>query len=254
MIRVLIVDDEPPARAKLRRYLAGERGVEVAGEATCGREAVELIASLAPDLVFLDVQMPDMTGFEVVDALGGEAAPHVVFVTAHEQYAVRAFEIHALDYLLKPVGPDRFASVLERARAAIERPDRGDLAARLASLLESLPAPRSYAERILVPVGERSIFLEVGRIDRVRADRNYVILYAGGAEYTLRGTMDALQRRLDPARFLRANRSEIVRIEAVREVQPWFHGDYRLVLSDGAEVAWTRRFVDRAPDTLLRTL
>ena len=254
MIRVLIADDEPPARSKLRRYLAGETDVEVAGEATCGREAVEMILSLAPDLVFLDVQMPDMDGFEVVDALGTDASPHVVFVTAHDQYAVRAFEVHALDYLLKPVGPDRFAKVLDRARAAIAHPTGDDLTARVSALLESLPAQRRHAERILVPAGARSIFLEVDRIDRVRADRNYVILHAGGKEYTLRGTMDALQRRLDPSRFLRANRSEIVRIDAVREVQPWFHGDYRLVLADGTEVPWTRRYVDRAPSTLLRGL
>jgi two-component system LytT family response regulator len=254
MLRVLIVDDERPARSKIRRYLERESDVEIAGEATCGREAVELILGLGPDLVFLDVQMPDVDGFGVLDALGGKVLPHVVFVTAHDHYALRAFEVHALDYLLKPVSPERFKKVLERVRNQIARPGAADLTASVGRLLEALQQRSRFAERILVPSGDRAFFLEVDRIDRVEAARNYVVLHAAGKTHMLRGTIEGLFRRLDPARFIRANRSEIVRIDSIREVQPWFHGEFRLILADGTCVMWTRRYVDRASDILLRQI
>jgi two-component system LytT family response regulator len=255
MLRVLIVDDERPAREKIRRYLGAEPDVEVVGEAASGREAVEAILRLKPDLVFLDVQMPDVDGFGVLDALeAADMPPRVVFVTAHDQYAVRAFEVHALDYLLKPVSPERFGKVLDRARAQSERRGSDDLADRVGRLLEGLQRGPQYAERILVPSGDTAFFLEVDRIDRVEAARNYVVLHAGGEAHTVRGTIDGLYRRLDPARFIRANRSEIVRVDGIREVQPWFHGEYRLVLADGTCVMWTRRYIDRSSDALLRKI
>jgi two-component system LytT family response regulator len=252
MLRILIADDESPARGKIRRYLAEELDVEVAAEATRGREAVELILSARPDLVFLDVQMPDLDGFGVVDALADEPLPYIVFVTAHDQYAVRAFEVHAFDYLLKPVSPDRFRKTLDRVRKRIASERAGDLNARVSLLLEQIHQKPQYAERILVPAGERAFFLDVDRIDRVEAARNYVVLHSGGQSYTLRGTIEGLYRKLDPAKFIRANRSEIVRVGSIREVQPWFHGEYRLVLSGGAQVMWTRRYIDRSSEALLR--
>jgi two-component system LytT family response regulator len=252
-LRVVIVDDERPARTKLRRYLAAEPDVEVVAEASGGIAAVEAIRATQPDLVFLDVQMPDLDGFGVVEALAGDPAPRVVFVTAHDRYAVKAFEVHALDYLLKPVGPDRFAVVLARARREIERAGAApDLAERIARLVEDMRGAPRYAERILVTSGERGQLLEVSRLDRVEADRNYVTLHAGRDVYRMRGTLDRLERRLDPSVFVRVNRSTIVRVGAIKEVQPWFHGEYRIVLVDGTEVTWTRTHLDRAAELFLR--
>jgi two-component system LytT family response regulator len=250
-LRVVIVDDERPARAKLRRYLAAEPDVEVVAEASGGLAAVEAIRDARPDLVFLDVQMPDLDGFGVVEALGGDPSPRVVFVTAHDRYALKAFEVHALDYLLKPVGPERFAKVLERARREAERSEPA-LAERVARIVEDLRERPRYAERIYVTEGERGLLLEVARVDRVVADRNYVTLHAGADAYRVRGTLDGLARRLDPSKFVRVNRSALVRVEAIREVHPWFHGEYRIVLGDGTELTWTRTHLDRASELFLK--
>lgn len=250
LLRVLIADDERPARAKLRRYLAEDATIEVVGEATCGREAVELIRGTEPDLVFLDVQMPDLDGFAVLDELDADERPNVVFVTAHDEFALRAFEVHALDYVLKPTSRDRFAKVVEHARRRIADVESGKLAERLESLLADARAHRRYADRLLVPSGERSIVVPVARIDAVKADRNYVILRVGGAEHRMRGTLDSLTQRLDPERFVRVNRSEVVNVDRIREVQAWFHGDSLVVLQDGSTVVWTRRYFDQAPEWL----
>lgn len=249
-MRVVLVDDERPARAKLRRYLADEDGVDVIGEADGGRQALDVIRDLRPDLVFLDVQMPDMDGFAVVEALGDEA-PAVVFVTAHDEFALRAFDVHALSYMLKPVSPTRFRETLARVRERLNLGERGDVAAKVEKALANARARESYAERLLVPDGDRSVFVRVESIDRIEADRNYVVLHAGGVEYRMRATIEGIAARLDPSRFLRANRSTVVRLDAVAEVQPWFHGEYRLRMDDGAEVMWTRTYIERAPASVL---
>jgi two-component system, LytTR family, response regulator len=251
-LRVVIVDDERPARAKLRRYLAAEPDFDVIAEASGGLRGVEVIRVTHPDLVFLDVQMPDLDGFGVVEALAGDPAPYVVFVTAHDRYAVRAFEVHAFDYLLKPVGADRFAKVLERVRREVARKDGPALAERVARLVEDLRGVPRYAERILVTEGERGVPVDVDRIDRVEADRNYVTLHAGSDVYRLRGTLEGLERKLDPSKFVRVNRSTLVRIDSIKEVHPWFHGEYRVVLVDGTEVTWTRTHLDRAAEIFLK--
>ena len=245
-MRILIVDDEAPARAKMRRYVAEYAEDEVVGEAENGIEAVERISELQPDLVFLDVQMPELDGFGVIDAIGIDAMPHVVFVTAFDEYALKAFEVRALDYLLKPFTPERFAAVMDRARAEMARtsgPGNTDLRGKLEALLAAVtPARPRYLQRILVHQGNRALLLPVERIDRVEADRNYVRLHSGGTVFTLRGSITSLGERLDPEKFLRINRSEIVRLDAVKELQPWFHGDYRVVMGDGATLMWSRRY------------
>ena len=246
VVRILIVDDEAPARAKMRRYVAESSDIEIVGEAETGVEAVERIAELQPDLVFLDVQMPELDGFGVIEAVGVESMPHVVFVTAFDEYALKAFEVRALDYLLKPFTPERFAAVIDRARAEIARTS-GDDSAELRSKLEALLGavatgrPR-YLQRILVHHANKALLLPVERIDRVEADRNYVRLHSGATAFTLRGSLTSLAERLDPEKFLRINRSEIVRLDAVKELQPWFHGDYRVVMGDGTTLMWSRRF------------
>jgi two-component system, LytTR family, response regulator len=245
-VRVLIVDDEAPARAKVRRYLGEHDDIQIAGEAENGVEAVDRIAALAPDLVFLDVQMPELDGFGVIDAIGVESMPHVVFVTAFDEYALRAFEVRALDYLLKPFTPERFVAVLERARAQVARASSGgstELNAKLTALLQTVAAGRpKYLQRVLVHQENRALLISVDRIDRVEADRNYVRLHSAGTAFTLRGSITALADRLDPEKFLRINRSEIVRLDAVKELQPWFHGDYRVVMGDGTTLMWSRRY------------
>ncbi|HEY6322066.1 MAG TPA: response regulator [Thermoanaerobaculia bacterium] len=258
MIRALIADDERPARRKLRQLLSREADFEVVGEAADGVEAVAAIRAAAPDVVFLDVQMPRLDGFGVIAEVGVEAMPLVVFVTAFDEHALRAFEVHALDYLLKPFAPSRLRRLLDRLRRQLASHahaaapaggevqaagDAGDLARRIEQLLAAMrPAPE-YPRQLLVERGEgRQALLAVDQIDLVRAEANYLRIFANGAEYRRRGTLRDLAGRLDPARFLRLNRSEIVRLETVREVQPWFHGDAKVVLRDGSVLTWSRRF------------
>jgi two-component system LytT family response regulator len=250
-MRVLIVDDERPARAKLRRLLAAEPDVEVVAEAANGAEAVAAIHDCRPDVVFLDIQMPVMDGFGVVDAVGLERMPYVVFATAYDAHAIRAFEVRALDYLLKPFAPERLRRVLDRVRAELQRAP-----ARASGAVDVEPASRrdrlataideagrgGRLTRLLVHEEGRAILLPVARVDSLESDRNDVVLHAQGRTYSVRATLSDLAARLDPEAFLQISRSAIVRLDAVREMQPWFHGDYRVVLHDGRVLPWSRRY------------
>jgi two-component system LytT family response regulator len=226
-VRVLIVDDEEPARRKIRRLLSGEADVEIVGEATTGTEAIDAIRRLSPDLVFLDVQMPPPDGFGVVEALGRDRAPDVVFVTAFDEHALRAFEVRALDYLLKPVTPARFREALDRARERLSTP--------------ATPKARPLA-RILVRDDTKAFLLSLERVDRIEADGNYVRLHSNGRSFMVRMAIGAIAARLDADTFLRISRSAIVRLDAIKELHPWFHGDYHVVMTDGARLTWTRRY------------
>ena len=227
-MRVLIVDDEEPARRKIRRLLSGETDVEIVGEAATGTEAIEAIRRLTPDLVFLDVQIPPPNGFGIIDALGRDNAPDVIFVTAFDEHALRAFEVRALDYLLKPVTPARLREALDRARERLEQ--------------SAAPArPRPLA-RILVRDDTKAFLLALDRVDRIEADGNYVRLHSNGRSFTVRMAIGALAGRLDADQFLRISRSAIVRLDAIKELHPWFHGDYHVVMTDGARLTWTRRY------------
>jgi two-component system LytT family response regulator len=250
-VRVLIADDEPPARAKLRRFLAADPEIAVAGEAASGTEAVEMIGRLRPDLVFLDIQMPGADGFGVLQAIDPAALPHVVFVTAYDEYALRAFEVHAVDYLLKPFDADRFRTALARAKERVRARLRagGDgLDERIRRVLaEARPAP-AYLERVLVRTGMRAVFLRTDEVDWLEAEENYVRLHAGAESYLVRGTLAGLEERLDPARFIRVHRSHIVNLASIRELHPWSHGDWMIVLHDGRELMLSRRYRDRIPE------
>jgi two-component system LytT family response regulator len=252
MIRALIADDERPARRKLRELLARESDFEVVAEAADGVEAVAAIREASPDVVFLDIRMPRLDGFEVIAEVGVEAMPLVVFVTAFDEHALRAFEVHALDYLLKPFAPSRFQRLLGRLRRQLGAPaaaaavPAGDLAQRIERLLAAMrPAP-DYPRQLLVERGSgssgRQALLAVDQIDLVRAEGNYLRFFSQGVEHRRRGTLRDLEGRLDPARFVRLNRSEIVRLGAIRELQPWFHGDARVILQDGSVLTWSRRY------------
>jgi two-component system LytT family response regulator len=250
-LRVLIVDDEAPARRKILRLLREEPAVEIAGEADSGEAAVAAIKKQRPDLVFLDVQMPGLDGFGVIQALNAAKTPlpRVVFITAHDRFALRAFEVHAFDYLLKPVSEERFREALRRARIQHEQSADG-FASRLGAMLEQLQRERSLPDRLLVQEHSRSIFVPVKEISWVEADRNYVLLHCGKKTHTLRGTLDTLQNTLDPKLFVRINRGTLVRLDAIRELLPWFHGEYKVMLHDSTELRWSRRYVSQRPELL----
>jgi two-component system LytT family response regulator len=248
-LRVLIADDEAPARRKLVRFLGEHDDVEVVAEASNGVDAVDFIVQTQPDVVFLDVQMPDLDGIGVAEALlAQESPPRVVFATAFDAYAVKAFELSALDYLLKPYDRARFERTLERARQAVERPAavRDDLAA----LLREIRHDERYARRVLVSADGRSSFVPVSEIVRIEADGNNATLYTRRGTFTLRATMDSLESRLDPEKFARVHRSHLVNIDEIAEINAWFHGDYKLRLRDGCELTWSRRYAAKRPDLL----
>jgi two-component system LytT family response regulator len=253
-LRVVIVDDEAPARRKILRLLRDEAGVEVAAEADSGEAAIEAVAKLHPDLVFLDVQMPGMDGFAVVQAISSSASvadrvPRIVFITAHDQYALRAFEVHALDYLLKPVGEVRFRAAMRRIRA--QHAQSGDaVTSRLRDMLEQLQREKSFPERLLIQENGRAFFLSVREIVWIESERNYLLLHCGKKTHTLRGTLDSIAETLDPKLFVRINRGNLVRLEAIRELLPWFHGEYKVVLHDNTELRWSRRYITQRPELL----
>jgi two-component system LytT family response regulator len=250
-LRVLIVDDEAPARRKILRLLREESSVQIAGEADGGEAAVAAIRKLRPDLVFLDVQMPGLDGFGVIQALNAAKVdlPRVVFITAHDRFALRAFEVHAFDYLLKPVDEQRFREALRRVRIQHEQSVDG-FAARLGVMLENLQREKSLTDRLLVQEDSRAYFVLVKDISWVEADRNYVLLHCGRKTHTLRSTLDTLQSTLDPKLFVRINRGTLVRLDAIRELLPWFHGEYKVMLRDDTELRWSRRYVSQRPELL----
>jgi two-component system LytT family response regulator len=249
--RVLVVDDEAPARRKILRLLREEPAVEIAGEADSGDAAIAAIKKQHPDLVFLDVQMPGLDGFGVIQSLNAAKIPlpRVVFVTAHDRFALRAFEVHAFDYLLKPVGEERFREALRRARSQREQSADG-FASRLGAMLEQLQREKSLPDRLLVQEDSRAIFVPVKEISWVEAERNYVLLHCGKKTHTLRSTLEALQNLLDPKLFVRVNRGTVVRLDAIRELLPWFHGEYKVLLYDNTELRWSRRYVSQRPELL----
>lgn len=248
MIKVLIADDEAPARRKILDLLAAESDVQVVAEAADGIEAVRQIRATSPDLVLLDIQMPRLDGFGVVEQIGTEGIPALVFITAYDEHALKAFEVHALDYLLKPFSPTRFRQVLDRVRRQIAVGLPPDLGRRLEQLLGSVQPPARYPRHFLVEKGhEREVLLPADAIDRIVSDRNYLRLFSEGVEYLRRGSLNDFEKRLDPEKFLRINRAEVVRLDGVAEFQPWFHGDYRVRMKDGTTLMWSRRYRARTP-------
>lgn len=252
-LRVVVVDDEPLARARILELLEPHGDVTIVGEAGSGPEAVELIAGTAPDLAFLDVQMPELDGFGVLAALGPDRPPAVVFVTAYDRYALQAFEVHALDYLLKPFDRERFDAALDRVRAMRGRREAGEPDRRLAALLEEVTG-RRHLTRIAVRHDGRVRLVRVAEVDWIEAASNYVRLHVGPQRYLLRETMSALETRLDPEQFVRIHRSTIVNLERVRELEPFFHGDWVVKLHDGRQLTLSRTYRERFEARLGRAL
>jgi two-component system LytT family response regulator len=236
LMRTLIVDDESPARERLKRLLADIEGVELIGEAESGIQAVEMIERERPDLVLLDIQMPGLDGFEVIEAL--EDPPPVIFVTAYDEYAIRAFEVNALDYLLKPFSRERLAKAIRRAQETLA--EERDFAVRLGPLLESLADQGQYLARLAVRDRDRIRVLDIGEVDWIGIEGEQVMVHVGDQAYPIRRTLTELEARLDSACFFRAHRSAIVNLDRVKEVIPWFKGSHKLRLTTGAEVDLSR--------------
>jgi len=241
-LRVLIVDDEALARKRVRRLLQGEARVDVVGECANGPDAVAAIREQAPDLVLLDVQMPGMDGLAVIDAVGADRMPPVVFVTAHEAYALQAFDVHAVDYLLKPFDQDRLHEALNRARRRCgSRADNG-LPEQLAELVQNMQRRRSYLQRVAVRTDGRVLLVPVAEVDWLEPAGNYTCMHAGSKTHIIRETMARLEEQLDPVRFARIHRSTMINLNRIRELQPYFHGDYKVLLEDGTELTLSRNF------------
>jgi len=245
MIRTLIVDDEPLSRRKIREFLREDREIEVVGECGNGTQAVSAVRAVTPDLLFLDVQMPGMDGFAVLEELREDHMPFVIFVTAFDKYAVKAFEVRALDYLLKPFHRERFSRATERAKAQIRAAAGGDFTAQIRDLIQELRPQARYLERVIVKTSGTVFFLKTDEIDWISAEENYVRLHCGKASHLLREKISNLEAQLDPARFQRIHRSSIVNIDRIQKLHPHSHGDYQVVLHDGTELILSRQYRDR---------
>jgi two-component system LytT family response regulator len=248
-MRALIVDDEALARAALSRLLKQDGDITIVGECGDGETAVKSIRKMKPDVVFLDVQMPEMDGFQVIECVGVEEMPATIFVTAYDKYAMRAFDASAVDYLLKPFLPDRLSRALARARDRWQNRQDKDSAKRLFALLDNR-YPSDYIRRIAVASGGRIVFVAVEEIDWIGAEDNYARLHVGRNVYEVRETLQALMEKLDPGEFLRVHRSTIVNVRRIREVQPWFQGSHIIVLRSG-ETLRMSRYQKVAVDRLL---
>jgi two-component system, LytTR family, response regulator len=251
-LRAMVADDEPFARERVRRLLAEEPDVELVGEARDGLEAIAAIRREQPDLLLLDVQMPGKDGFQVLEALAPEETPIVIFLTAYEEYAVRAFEAAALDYLLKPFDEERFKKAVARARAQVLRlqDDAGGAPTPVAEGAPPADGAR-YLERLLIRTGGRVLFRRTDEIDWIEAYGNYVRLHAGAATYLMREPLSRLEARLDPAQFARIHRSTLVQIARIREISPASHGQSSVLLEDGTQLTLSRRYRRRLPPSLM---
>lgn len=261
-IRTLIVDDEPLARERLRGFLADDPSIQVVGEAGNGREAVGAILQLKPDLVFLDVQMPEMDGFAVIEALGDRVPPAVVFATAYDQFAVKAFEVHAVDYLLKPFDSDRLTATLQRvarrlqagsppsatastpvpAVAGAAAPSAAPGRPRLDGLLQDMKARPEGGARLVIKSDKKMVLVPFEEIDWVESADNYVVVHAGKENHIQRETLASMESRLPADRFVRISRSTIVNATRIKELQPLFHGEYAVILKNGARLTLTRTY------------
>jgi two-component system, LytTR family, response regulator len=244
MYRVLIVDDEPLARDRIRRLLNEESDMMVIGECADGISAVNSIKELLPDLVFLDVQMPEMDGLRVLHETGGQSYPAIVFVTAYDSYAIQAFEVHAVDYLLKPFDRQRFQGALQRVRQRLGEEKQNKLQSQIHEFMQSLGKSPQYHQRLAVKSDGRVILLNVTDVEWLESAGNYICLHVGKQTHIIRETLNQLEEHLDPKHFVRIHRSAIVNMDRVQELRPYFHGDYKIILHNGVELSLSRKYRD----------
>jgi len=252
-IRTLIVDDESLARERIREMLESDPEIEIVGDCANGKEAIQAISKLKPDLIFLDVEMPGIDGFQVLQSLESAEMPAVIFVTAYDQYAVRAFEIYALDYLLKPFDRERFQGSVRRAKEQLLKMS-DSMNERILSALEQIKTRPVHLERLVIKMNGHVFFIKAAEIDWLEAEGNYVRLHSGKESYLLRDTISALEAQLDPKQFLRVHRSAIVNIDRIQELQPWFHGEYRIILREGVQLTLSRSYREKLHELLGRSL
>ncbi len=253
-IRALIADDEALARKFIRRMLKDDRDVEIVGECSNGKEAVAMIRKENPDLVFLDVQMPEMDGFAVLEAIRIERMPEIIFATAYEQYAIRAFELHALDYLLKPFDQARFKEAIKHAKERFRSLRQNDGRMQISALLDSIKSKPQYLDRLVIKAGGRITFLSTREINWVEADDKYVHLHTGKVSPMVRQTLSAMEAQLDPKKFRRIHRSAIVNVERIKELQPLFSGEHSILLEDGTKLTLSRNYKDQLFELLGKPL
>ena len=253
-IRALIVDDEALARKFIRRMLRDDRDFEIIGECGNGKEAVARIKEDIPDVVFLDVQMPEMDGLAVLESVGIERLPEIIFTTAYEQYAIRAFELHALDYLLKPFDQARFKDAIKYAKERFRSGHQNDGRTQIRALLENIKNKSQYLERLVIKSGGRITFLRTDEINWIEADDKYVHLHTGKARPMVRQTLSAMEEQLDPAKFRRVHRSAIVNVDRIAELQSLFSGEYSILLQDGTKLTLSRNYKDKLFDLLGKPL
>lgn len=246
-IRTLIVDDEALARDRLRQLLQHHPEIELVGECTDGRQAVSLIEQEDPALIFLDIQIPELDGFEVLDAIDTDPMPVIVFVTAHDQFALRAFEVHAVDYLLKPFDRQRFDTALSRALERVKNRESAAHQERQSAVLTELRPPGKPLERLAVKSAGRVLLIKVADLDWIQSAHNYVELHVGEQTHLLRETMSSIEGRLPADKFVRISRSVIVNIDRIKELRPLFYGEYTVVLQNGARLTLSRRYRDKLP-------
>ena len=244
-IRALIVDDEALARKFIRRMLKDDREIEVVGEASNGKEAVAMIGKHHPDVVFLDVQMPEMNGFEVLESIQADHLPEIIFTKAYEQYSIRAFELHALDYLLKPFDQARFKDAIKHAKERFRSERQQDGRLQIGALLESIRNKPEYLDRVVIKSGGRITFLNTREINWIEADDKYVHLHTDKTNPMVRQTLSAMETQLDPKKFRRIHRSAIVNVERIKELQPLFNGEHSIVLENGTRLTLSRNYKDK---------
>ena len=251
-IRAVIADDEALARKFIRRMLKDEPDVEIIGECANGREAISMIKSEKPDLIFLDVQMPEKDGFAVLQSI--PELPEIIFTTAYEQYAVRAFELHALDYLLKPFDQVRFRDAIRHAKARLRSTRDKDVRRQINALLQSVEKKPQYLDRLVIKSGGRISFLSTDQINWIEADDKYVLLHTGRINPMVRQTLNAMEAQLDPKKFKRIHRSAIVNVARIKELQPMFNGEHSVLLEDGTKLTLSRSYKDKLFDLLGKPL
>ncbi len=255
MIRAIIIDDEPLAREKVQLFAKGETDIEIVDICANGHEAIASYHQFKPDLLFLDIQMPEMTGFDVLSHLHSDPLPGVIFITAYDEYALRAFEFHALDYLLKPFDRERFQKAVMHARETLKSntPDHVSTE-QIRALLDSMKKPAGTLDRLIVKTNGRIIFLRIEEIDWMEAAGNYIKLHVGNESHLVRETMNNLEQQLDPQKFIRVHRSTIINIEKIKELQPYFNGEYKIFLTNNTQVILSRGYRDNFTKVLGKPL
>ncbi len=241
-IRALIVDDEPIARKGIRRFLNAEHGVEIIGECSDGIEAVESIQALKPDLMLLDIQMPELDGFGVIEALQGKHVPVVIFITAFDEFALKAFSVHALDYLLKPLKQEQFHRAIERVRAILQFKQTEEFEKRLNTMLQYVSSQRKYLERLIIKSQKNIIVVHVRDVDWFEAYGDYIRVHCGNKTHLIKNTMNEIEKSLDPEVFVRTHRSTILQMNRVKELRPLSNGDYVITLNDGTKLSLSRTY------------